>query len=219
MRKPRQRPLTPDDWARTALRAIARGGVAAVAVESVAAELGATKGSFYWHFKNRDALIQAALDRWEQRGTEAVIDELEREPDPAKRLKRIIAAAFELGPTDRAEIALLANPDHPAALRAVRRVVERRITYISKQLEKLGWEAGEARNRAVLLYYVYVGYLQMTHVAPDVIDDDVRRRQLELVFDTLVSGELSAASVVDEQASDSSRVRRRGSQQSRRQAG
>ena len=219
MRKPRQRPLTPDDWARAALRAIARGGVDAVAVESVAVELGATKGSFYWHFKNRDALLQAALDRWEQRGTEAVIEELEREPDPAIRLKKIIAAAFELGPTDRAEIALLANPDHPAALRAVRRVVERRITYISKQLEKLGWEAGEALDRAVLLYYVYVGYLQMTHVAPDVIDDDARRRQLELVFDTLVSGELSAASVVHRQASDSSRVRRRGSQQRRRQPG
>lgn len=219
VRKPSQRPLTPNDWTRAALAAIARGGVAAVAVETVAAELGATKGSFYWHFKNRDALILAALERWEQRGTEAVIDELEQEPDPAKRLKRIIAAAFELGPTDRAEIALLANPDHPAALRAVRRVVERRITYIAKQLEKLGWEAGEALDRAVLLYYVYVGYLQMTHVAPDVIDDDVRRRQLELVFDTLVSGELSAASVVDEQASDSSRVRRRGSQQSRRQPG
>src|SRR5437660_5551983 len=89
MRKAGQRPLTPDDWAEAALAAIARGGVDAVAVETVAAELGATKGSFYWHFKNRDALIQAALDLWEQRGTEAVIEEFEREPDPATRLKKI----------------------------------------------------------------------------------------------------------------------------------
>jgi len=43
------RPLSPDDWARTALAAIARGGIGAVAVETVAAALGATKGSFYWH--------------------------------------------------------------------------------------------------------------------------------------------------------------------------
>ena len=50
-------------------------------METVAAELGATKGSFYWHFKNRDALIQTALDRWEKRRTESVIEELEREPD------------------------------------------------------------------------------------------------------------------------------------------
>jgi AcrR family transcriptional regulator len=193
VRKSRQRPLTPDDWARAALGVIARRGVDAVAVESVAAELGATKGSFYWHFKNRDALIQAALDRWEQRWTESVIEELEREPDPARRLKKIIAAAFELGPADRAEIALMANPDHPAALLAVRRVAERRITYMSKQLERLGWDAGDALDRAVLLYYVYVGYLQMTHVAPHVVGEDARQRYLELVFDTLASGDLPAA--------------------------
>ena len=106
MRKAGQRPLTPDDWAGAALAAIARGGVDAVAVETVAAKQGATKGSFYWHFKNRDALIQAALDMWEQRGTEAVIEEFEREPDPAVRLKKILEAGFEVGPTDRAEIAV-----------------------------------------------------------------------------------------------------------------
>jgi AcrR family transcriptional regulator len=192
MRKPGQRPLSPDDWARAALAALARGGVGAVAVETVAAELGATKGSFYWHFKNRDALIQAALDRWEHEGTDAVIEELEREPDPATRLKKLLAAAFELGPTDRAEIALLAHPDHPAALRAVRRVTERRIIYISQQLEALGWDPGEALDRAMLMYYVYAGYLQMTHVAPDMIGGDARRRHVELVFDALAAGELPA---------------------------
>src|SRR5260370_42408995 len=118
MRKPRERRLSPDDWARAALGAIARGGVGAVAVETVAAELGATKGSFYWHFKNRDALIQAALDRWEQRSTEAVIEELEREPDPAKRLQKILKTGFEVAPADPPEIALLANPDERRARRA-----------------------------------------------------------------------------------------------------
>ena len=46
-----------------AFRALARGGVDSIAVEPIAAELGATKGSFYWHFKNRDSLV-AALDEW-----------------------------------------------------------------------------------------------------------------------------------------------------------
>jgi AcrR family transcriptional regulator len=190
MRKAGQHPLSPEDWARAALAAIARGGIGAVAVETIAAELGATKGSFYWHFKNRDALIQAALDRWEQGRTEAVIEELEREPDPARRLKKLLTAAFELGPTDRAEIALLANPDHPAALRAVRRVAERRISYIARQLESLGWEPREALDRAALLYYVYAGYLQMTHAAPDLTNGEARRRHVELLFDALAAGEL-----------------------------
>src|SRR5207245_3767064 len=113
--------LMPADWARAAFRAIARGGVDAVAVEPIAAELGATKGSFYWHFKNRGALIEAALDEWEQRLTDDVIEELDRESDPARRLKNLFAAAFELGARERAaEIALLANPDPPSVRRRVR---------------------------------------------------------------------------------------------------
>jgi AcrR family transcriptional regulator len=182
--------LSPDDWARAALAAIARGGVGAVAVETIAAELGATKGSFYWHFKNRDALIQAALDRWEHGRTAAVIEELEQEPDPARRLRKLLTAAFELAPADRAEIALLANPDHLAARRTVRRVAERRIAYIARQLEALGRNPADALDRAVLMYYMYVGYLQMTHVAPQMINGDARRRRVELVFDALAAGEL-----------------------------
>jgi AcrR family transcriptional regulator len=188
MRKPSQRSLTPDDWAKAALAAIARGGVSAVAVETVAATLDATKGSFYWHFKNRDALIQAALDRWERRGTESVIEELEREPDPAKRLRTLLEAALELGPANRVEIALLANPEHPAAVRAVRRVAERRIAYISDQLKKLGWSSSDAHDRAAILYYIYVGYLHMAFVAPHAMGEGARRRQVDLMFKGFVAG-------------------------------
>lgn len=191
-RKQRSGPLTPRDWARAALAAIARGGIAAVAVESIAAELGATKGSFYWHFKNRDALILAALDLWEQRRTESVIEELDHEPDPAERLRKLLEAAFERSPSDHAEIALLANPAHPAATAAVRRVADRRVTYIAEQLEKLGWDQGQARDRAVVLYYIYAGHLQMAHLAPDVIGHDARRRQIHLILGTLVARRPSA---------------------------
>jgi AcrR family transcriptional regulator len=192
VRKPHSGPLTPGDWARAALAAIAQGGIAAVAVESVAADLGATKGSFYWHFKNRDALIQAALDMWQQSRTESVIEELNHEPDPAERLRKLLEAAFERVPADRAEIALLANPGHPAATAAVRRVAQRRITYIAEQLENLGWDQGEAQDRAVVMYYTYVGYLQMAHVAPDVVGDDTRQRHVHLILGTLVAGRLPA---------------------------
>lgn len=187
VRKGRSTPLTPRDWARAALAAIARGGIAAVAVENVAADLGTTKGSFYWHFKDRDALVRAALDMWEQSGTESVIEELDHEPDPAERLRRLLQGSFEHGPDDRAEVALLANPGHPAATAAVRRVAQRRINYITQQLEKLGWAKRQARDRAVVLYYIYVGYLQMAHVASDWVGDNASRRQSHLIFETLIA--------------------------------
>jgi len=153
MREPGRRPLSPDDWARAALAAIARGGVGAVAVETVAAELGATKGSFYWHFKNRDALIQAALDRWEHGRTDAVIEKPEREPDPATRLNKLLAAPSSEGPPTAPRSLCWPTPIirrrcARCAGVAERRIAERRIAYISQQLRALGWDPrGRARPR------------------------------------------------------------------------
>jgi AcrR family transcriptional regulator len=189
VRKPEQRRLTPHDWAAAALDAIARGGIDAVAVETIAAELGATKGSFYWHFKSRDALVEAALELWERRLTDAVIEKLDREPDPAKRLGTLMEEGIASRPADRVEIALLAHPAHPVAHKAVRRVAKRRIAYIADQLAALGWSTHEARDRAALLYYIYLGHLQMAQTEPVFITTDARRRQVGVAFDALASGE------------------------------
>ena len=57
--------LSAADWEQAALETLAENGLAAVAVESLARRLGVTKGSFYWHFPTREALIQATIERWE----------------------------------------------------------------------------------------------------------------------------------------------------------
>src|SRR5919205_1648721 len=92
--KGESRNLTTADWISVAMEAIVEHGVTAVAVEPLAARLGATKGSFYHHFANRDALIVAALEDWETAQTETVIERLELIPDPAERLRAVLAAAF-----------------------------------------------------------------------------------------------------------------------------
>jgi AcrR family transcriptional regulator len=188
VRKRRDGQLTPNVWAEAALDALARGGIDAIAVEPLAAQLGATKGSFYWHFKNRDALVEAALELWEESRTEAVIRALERLPDPATRLKVLLQGGLQLGPTERVEIALLANPSHPVARRRMRRVAKRRLAYVSDQLEALGWNPEDARDRAVLLDYVYIGNMQLAHFAPELMNADARQRLVNLVFDALVAG-------------------------------
>ena len=77
LRPLRSRQLTASDWIRAATEVLVSDGVAAVAVEPIAERLGATKGSFYHHFENRDALIAAALQEWESAQTEAVIERLQ----------------------------------------------------------------------------------------------------------------------------------------------
>ena len=81
--------LSADDWAQAALDLIAEQGVAAVAVEPLARRLGVTKGSFSWHFPSRDALLVAALERWEKVEQETVFGQLEPIPDPRQRLRSL----------------------------------------------------------------------------------------------------------------------------------
>ncbi|MEU8610821.1 helix-turn-helix domain-containing protein [Actinoplanes sp. NPDC048791] len=105
---PVQPRLTADDWTSAALEAMAGGGLAAVAVEPLAARLGATKGSFYWHFANRDALIEAAVLRWERDHTEAVIGSL---PTAEADRHRYVDQVIHLLTADR----VIARPtDRPA---------------------------------------------------------------------------------------------------------
>src|SRR5690349_13093970 len=127
----RQR-LTVQDWADAALAAMGEGGLAAVAVEPLAVRLGTTKGSFYWHFANRDALIEAALDRWAQINTEGTISEVEAEPDPRKRIHLLFAAAITSATADPLEVALLATATQPQVAVALRRVTERRVAYLAQ---------------------------------------------------------------------------------------
>ena len=85
--------LSADDWSAAALQQIGEQGVPALAVEPLARRLGVTKGSFYWHFPTRDALLQAALDRWEQYEQTQLFDRLDSVDDPRARLQQLFQLA------------------------------------------------------------------------------------------------------------------------------
>jgi AcrR family transcriptional regulator len=143
-----RRRLAREDWVEAALAAIADGGVAAVAVEPIAARLGATKGSFYWHFPNRAALLEAALAQWEERTTTAVIDEIvNATEDPAAQLRTLIVRVIEAAEDDRVGPALLAAAGQPIVARAIDRVTRARVGLIVTVFSRLGFPLPEARSR------------------------------------------------------------------------
>jgi AcrR family transcriptional regulator len=165
-----QRRLTREDWITAALGAIADGGLAAVGVEPLAARLGATKGSFYWHFENRDALLEAAIRRWEKETTTDVAAEITTAHDaPASQFRRLVASVIERAEQDRVGPALLASAAHPAVAAALERVTAARLNLIATVLRRLGFPPGEARRRALLAYSAYLGHGQLAHSTPRVL--------------------------------------------------
>lgn len=159
--------LSATDWADAALEAMAQGGLEAVAVEPLARRLGVTKGSFYWHFANREALLQAALSRWEQQETDEILRRVGPEPDPYERIVKVFKAANSSYRSGRLYLAIAAAEDHPSVAEVVRRVSERRIGYLDECYRALGFAPASARQWALFAYATFMGNLQIRRDTPD----------------------------------------------------
>lgn len=160
--------LTADDWIDAARHAVAESGIGALAVEPLAKTLGVTKGSFYWHFANRDALLDAVLKRWEHDSTEPEVAATQGMDDPRDRLARLIEDAFsDIDSTDRAiHRALLNAGGHPLVETVLNRVTARRLDYIESCYRQLGCDARTARLWTLQAYATYLGTLQFRHDLP-----------------------------------------------------
>ena len=122
--------------------------------------LKVTKGSFYWHFEDRAALLAAVLEEWQRRGTERVIETTDAaRPDPAGRLWELAQSTFGASTMWDAlefEVRAWARVDDEAA-KVVRRVDEQRLDYVRRLLRAAGASPAVARHRAALLYRTLVG--------------------------------------------------------------
>lgn len=155
--KPR---LNAQDWARAALEAIAEQGVSAVAVEAIARRLGVTKGSFYWHFRNRDALLAAALALWDEEDLRTFERSLNVIRDPHDKLRALFRRTREEISSHVLFCALFMAVDQRPVADVMQRVSERRIAFLRDGFEALGLSPAEALHRARLTFMSYVGFLQ-----------------------------------------------------------
>jgi AcrR family transcriptional regulator len=177
MSKTQQR-LSAEDWLAAALAALLHDGPDAVAVQPLARRLGATKGSFYWHFASRDDLMRATLSRWEVVATDDVIAALEATPQPAAdKAKKLFAQVTASGEHYPGQLSLLAATDHPDVAAAVERATQRRIDYVAQLLRECGLTPAVAQRRATLAYAMYLGHAHLVRTTPAVLPSTPRARR------------------------------------------
>jgi AcrR family transcriptional regulator len=160
-------------WIDAGLRALSAGGPDAVRVESLARTLGVTKGGFYWHFDDRDGLLDAMLDTWERTMVDDVIERVEGGGGDARaKLRRLFALAAERRDFMDVELAVrdwARRAEGPA--QRLRRVDNRRMDYLRSQFREICDDAGEVEVRCLLVMSLFIA----THfIAAD--DFDGRRR-------------------------------------------
>jgi len=184
----------PDDWIQAAQRVLASHSIDSVRVEVLAKEIGVTKGSFYYHFKDRDDLLQRMLMAWRDAATEQIIFRFENRGLPARELIRdllslpfrgahaVEAAAVELG------IRAWARRDDDA--RGVLDEVDaKRLSYIGQCFRALGFSANESKCRAFALYSYELSESLLSHQGTPRQKDDRRAFMEKLLLTPLNASE------------------------------
>ncbi|MDQ3733233.1 MAG: TetR/AcrR family transcriptional regulator [Actinomycetota bacterium] len=175
---------TPRDaWVDAALQALAHGGPDAVRVEALAVRLGVSKGGFYWHFADRQALLDEMLDSWEKAGTEGIIARFDSQrADPRAKLRQL----FELAPTADFAVELAVRDwsrrDKGVAQR-LRRVDNRRMAWLRSLFGEFCPDETDVEARSMLAYSLLIGsyFITAQH------GDKTRLQMLHLALDRLLS--------------------------------
>jgi len=176
-RTPRER------WVEEGLQALAAGGPDAVRVEPLAKALGVTKGGFYWHFEDRQALLDEMLDAWERLSVDVPIEAVDAAgADPRARLRLLSSLA-----TARILDIDLAVRDwarrDPAVATRLRRIDNRRMDYLRSLFRPFCADEAEAEARSLLAFSLWIGnhFIAVDH------GDRSRAEVLELAFERLLA--------------------------------
>ncbi|ARN19621.1 TetR/AcrR family transcriptional regulator [Piscinibacter gummiphilus] len=149
--------LTPEDWIAAAAELLVDKSIDSVRIDVLARGMKVTRGSFYWHFKDRNDLLERLLKRWRSEATAQVIHRFEKSgARPHDLIRELVSlpfrgraalhsASIELG------IRAWARRD-AMARQVVDDVDAQRLSYIAQCFSALGFGISDARHRAFMLY-------------------------------------------------------------------
>jgi AcrR family transcriptional regulator len=161
---------TKGDWVVAALEMIAERGVGSLAVEPLAVRLGATKGSAYWHFPSREALLSAALEHW----TAEIVDGLAAfaavDRPPGEQLWLVFSRVVVDRAQNDLEFAMLAAADDPLVGPATAGLTEERLRFLAERFAELGFDERTARDRALQMHTFLLGHVQVVRSGAEIGD-------------------------------------------------
>lgn len=181
--------LGRQDWINAGLMVLAEGGIEAVRIEPLAKRIKMTKGSFYWHFKNRNDLLDAILAEWVELDTNGIIEQVNQlDADPKTKLLYLLELAY----ADNDFMPGLADGGIENAIRAwaksnqkvaelIAHVDQQRLNYTKALFLKIGFSDAEAMVRARLAYYALVGELTIG-IDPHQVN---RQAEIRMQYDIL----------------------------------
>jgi len=149
--------LDREEWLARALEVLGKQGAGELTVESLARQLGVTKGSFYWHFKDRADFFRQLIEYWDKQFTQTVIAKISTQDSPPEERLLELMRLVHSKRLDRFEMPVRAwAQQNPALAPLVRSVDKHRIDFVCSLFMEMGFAKDEAemRTRVFLTYMI-----------------------------------------------------------------
>ena len=148
------------DWLQSALEIFIAEGIDAVRVTRLADDLKVTRGSFYWHFKNREDLLQSLVSFWKDKNTVAITESVAQATSLADGVLRFFEICVDESQFDpRLDLALR---EWARRSEAIRELVDAedtaRIDALTGFYRRFDFPMPQALIRARVLYYSQIGF-------------------------------------------------------------
>ncbi len=163
MATPQANRLGHSDWTGAAIHTLLVNGIDAVQITRLASQLNASRGSFYWHFADRQALLNAILDDWHQRNGNSIKTALNQVDSLSEAILEFFALWVNsdcFSPTLDQSIRDWARLD-PKVFAIVTKEDQLRIQLIADCFQRFGFTKPDATVRARVLYFAQIGYYAM----------------------------------------------------------
>ncbi|KIC15973.1 TetR/AcrR family transcriptional regulator [Leisingera sp. ANG-Vp] len=156
--------LREEDWLAAAYDVLTASGVEAVKVMPLAKRLGVSRTSFYWHFKDREELLEAMVRRWEDKNTGNLVARTEAYAESiAEALFNLFDCWIDPELFDaRLDLAVRNWARTDTALQARLDAADiRREQAMTGMFLRFGYEQQDALVRAKAMIYTQIGYISM----------------------------------------------------------
>ncbi len=151
-------------WLAAAKQVFLETGLDAVKIQPLAARLSLSRTSFYWFFKDRNALLDALLEGWEAKNTGAFVEACGAYAETIAEgiLNLIVVFNDETLFEPRLDFAVRGWAHQSDAVMArVNAADDRRLSAIREMFERFGFAPEDADVRARTVYLTQIGYISM----------------------------------------------------------
>ncbi len=171
--------LTRQQWLARSLVILSEGGPGELRIDNITKKMKVSKGSFYWHFKNRADYIESLAKYWDTWSNDEVIEQIHTmDEDPVTIMKILIKTVIgeNLSAYDAAVQMLMHKEPQIAPI--VTKGFMKRLECLGGLFRQMGFKGRQLESKKQL----FVGYFILDGI---MIDQESKKKRLEKALNML----------------------------------